>query len=170
MEKASMEKSGIQAEDAGRLIRQAREKAFILYEGKQTPHRSCGVCLAETFGVEWRAYQALRRGGVTGEGACGAIRAGEMILGELLGPTEPEGPVTPQMRDALVYYQQRWKEKQAVAGWKDTICNTLVAPFPDFKGPERAGFCTNMAADAAELIAESLLKVGYEFKIEPLKL
>lgn len=150
------------------LINEAREKAFILYEGRQTPHRSCGVCLAETFGVAWKPYQALRRGGVTGEGACGAIRAGEMILGELLGPAEPDGPVTPQMRDALIYYQQRWKERQAAAGWKDTICNTLVAPYADFKSPERAGFCTNMAADAAELVAETLVKCGFEFKIEPI--
>ncbi|MBI3735102.1 hypothetical protein HY256_01135, partial [Candidatus Sumerlaeota bacterium] len=110
------------------LIRQAREKAHILYEGKVTPHRSCGVCLAETFGVPWRAYKALRRGGITGEGACGAIRAGEMILGEILGPANPEDPVSETLKEAIKFYQAKWKQKQAAAGWSDTICNTLVAP------------------------------------------
>ncbi len=151
------------------LIKRAREKAHILYEGKLTPHRSCGVCLAETFGVPWRAYQSLRRGGITGEGACGAIRAGEMILGELLGPQNPEDPVGQTLKDAVIYYQSKWKEKQSAAGWRDTICNTLVAPFPDFKSEARVGFCTNMAADTAELVAETLIRFGHPFKIEAFK-
>lgn len=58
------------------MIAAAREKAYILYEGKQVPHRSCGIALAETFDLPTRPYQALRRGGITGCGACGAIRAG----------------------------------------------------------------------------------------------
>ena len=67
------------------LIAAARRKAHILYEGVLTPHRSCGIALAETFGLPSRPYQALRRGGITGEGDCGSIRAGELVLGELLG-------------------------------------------------------------------------------------
>lgn len=149
------------------LIQRARAKAHLLYEGKVTPHRSCGVCLAETFGVPWSAYQALRRGGITGEGTCGAIRAGEMILGELLGPDRPEDPVSEELKDAIRFYQSRWKERQAAAGWTDTICNTLTAPFGDFKSPARAGFCTSMAADAAELVAETLVRIGKPFEIEP---
>ena len=64
-----------------KLIEAARRKVFILYEGKRTPHRSCGICLAETFNLPTQPYQALRRGGITGEGQCGAIKAGELILG-----------------------------------------------------------------------------------------
>ena len=33
------------------LVAAARRKAFILYEGRQVPHRSCGIALAETFNV-----------------------------------------------------------------------------------------------------------------------
>ena len=151
------------------LIAQARKKAEILYEGKITPHRSCGVCLAETFGLEWRPYQALRRGGVTGEGVCGAIRAGEMILGDLLGPDRPEGDTTEAMKAAILFYQKRWKEIQGESGWGDTICNTLTSPFADFQSTERKDFCTNMAVVAAELVAETLVRVDYSFEIEPFK-
>ena len=62
-------------------ITAAREKAFVLYEGVQVPHRSCGIAIAETFNLPTRPYQALRRGGITGKGPCGAIRAGEHVLG-----------------------------------------------------------------------------------------
>ena len=59
----------------------ARQKAFTLYEGKTVPHRSCGIALAETFGLGTAPYQALRKGGITGAGECGAIKAGELVLG-----------------------------------------------------------------------------------------
>jgi hypothetical protein len=68
--------------DEAAYVSAARDKAFVLYEGVRTPHRSCGIALAETFGLATPAYQALRRGGITGKGACGAIRAGEQVLGE----------------------------------------------------------------------------------------
>src|ERR1700689_4091414 len=83
----------------------ARAKAFVPYEGVRTPHRSCGIALAETFGLPTRAYQSLRRGGITGKGACGAIRAGEQVLGELLGDPDPTGQVTPELRAAVAWYQ-----------------------------------------------------------------
>lgn len=148
-------------------VRRARDKAHILYEGKVTPHRSCGVCLAETFGLAWSPYQALRRGGITGEGTCGAIRAGEMVLGELLGPSEPTGPVDEAFREALRFYQSRWKEIQASQGWSDTVCNTLTRPLGEFQGEARAGFCTSMAADAAGIVAETLVRLGKPFEIVP---
>lgn len=151
------------------LIQRARAKAHVLYEGKQTPHRSCGVCLAETFGLPWRAYHALRRGGITGEGACGAIRAGEMILGDLLGPEGPADPASESMKEAIRFYQAEWKKRQHEAGWTDTICNTLVGGFSDFQSAGRVGFCTSMAADAAELVAEALVRSGYEFEITPIE-
>ncbi len=148
------------------LIDAARRKAHLLYEGKVTPHRSCGVCLAETFGLEWRPYQALRRGGITGEGSCGAIRAGEMILGDLLGPEGSTDAVTPQLAEAIRYYQARWKEIQNSEGWSDTICNTLTSRFPDFTGPDRADFCTSLAETAAGLVAETLVRAQFAFTIE----
>src|SRR5438874_9986805 len=86
----------------------ARDKAFVLYEGVQTPHRSCGIAIAETFALPTRPYQALRRGGITGKGACGAIRAGEHVLGELLGDPDPAGGVTPELREAITWFQDAW--------------------------------------------------------------
>ena len=38
-----------------------RSKAFVLYEGTKTPHRSCGIALAEAFGRRPTSYQSLRR-------------------------------------------------------------------------------------------------------------
>src|SRR5688572_261331 len=46
-------------------IAAARDKAFVLYEGVRTPHRSCGIALAETFGLPTPAHQALRRAAIT---------------------------------------------------------------------------------------------------------
>src|SRR5512146_3305974 len=86
----------------------ARDKAFILYEGVRTPHRSCGIAIAETFNLPTRPYQSLRRGGITGKGACGAIRAGEHVLGELLGDPDPVGAVTPELRAAIAWFQDAW--------------------------------------------------------------
>ena len=57
----------------------ARRTAFVLYEGVETPHRSCGIALAETFSLDTRPYQAFRKGGITGEGPCGSIQAGLII-------------------------------------------------------------------------------------------
>ena len=51
----------------------------------EVPHRSCGIALAETFNLATTPYQCLRNGGITGKGECGAIKAGELILGEYLG-------------------------------------------------------------------------------------
>lgn len=150
------------------LVAAAREKARILYEGKLVPHRSCGICLAETFGLPWRSYEALRRGGLTGEGSCGAIRAGELALGEILGPERPEDPAPEPLKAAIRFYQASWNEKQAREGWGDTICNNLTAPLGDFMGAPRAAFCTSLAAEAAERVAEALARVGHPFTIEPI--
>src|SRR6478735_5555659 len=86
-------------------ITAARDKAYVLYEGVKTPHRSCGIAIAETFDLPSRPYQALRRGGITGKGACGAIRAGEQVLGELLGDPDPGGAVTAELRAAISWFQ-----------------------------------------------------------------
>src|SRR5438552_13895916 len=106
-------------------IAAARDKAFVLYEGVRTPHRSCGIALAETFGVPTPAYQALRRGGITGAGACGAIRAGEQVLGELLGDPDPTGGVAPELRAAITWYQHVWRAR-LVPDEPDIVCDHLV--------------------------------------------
>ncbi len=139
----------------------ARDKAFVLYEGVRTPHRSCGIALAETFGLPTPAYQALRRGGITGAGACGAIRAGEQVLGELLGDPSPTGGVTPALRAAVSWYQEAW-QRRLMPDQPDIVCNNLVRPLGDFAGTARKAFCTNLAADVAALTAEALCRFAPE--------
>ncbi len=140
------------------LIAAARRKAHILYEGVLTPHRSCGIALAETFGLPSRPYQALRRGGITGEGNCGSIRAGELVLGELLGDPDPTGQVTDRLRAAMEWYQAAWKQRIDRGGVPDIVCNNLVRRFDDFRGPARAAFCTSLAEQVAALVAEALIR------------
>ena len=141
-------------------VETARAKAFVLYEGVRTPHRSCGIALAETFGLPTPAYQALRRGGITGKGACGAIRAGEQVLGELVGDPSPTGAVTPALRDAVTWYQDAWQARlfPDSGGQPDITCDKLVRPHGEFLGPARKAFCTNLAADVAALTAEALCR------------
>ena len=146
------------------FIARAREKTFVLYEGKEVPHRSCGIALAETFGRATPAYQALRRGGITGCGRCGAVRAGEQVLGEILGDPDPTGAVTDALRAAVTWYQSEVTERIAnqVHGGAtpDLICNDLTRPLGggNFQGPERARFCTDLAAQVAEITAEALVR------------
>jgi hypothetical protein len=139
-------------------VDEARRVAFILYEGKQVPHRSCGIALAETFGLPTRPYQALRRGGITGEGACGAIRAGEHVLGELLGDPDPAGMVTPTLRTAITWYQDQARMRIDRGPSPDIICNNLTRPHGDFMGERRKAFCTELAAEVAAITAEALLR------------
>jgi hypothetical protein len=128
-----------------------------LYEGVRTPHRSCGIAIAETFNLPTRPYQALRRGGITGKGPCGAIRAGEHVLGELLGDPDPVGAVTPELRDAITWFQDAWLARLRNNN-PDIVCDHLVRPHGDFAGPARKAFCTNIAADVAALTAEALCR------------
>lgn len=158
-------------------VGQAREKALILYEGIRVPHYSCGICIAATFELPTRPFQALRKGGVTGEGECGAIVAGRLALGYFLGDPNPTGPLRPELLEAMVHYERRWKERtepgQALArGEKaDIICNTLVGYLvEDFWGEERMRHCTRLAAEVAACVAETLEKYGVAFEIQPVDL
>jgi hypothetical protein len=147
-------------------IEQARETAFVLYEGVETPHRSCGIALAETFGLETAPYQAFRRGGITGEGPCGAIAAGMTVLGQLLGDPDPTGPVTDALRSAAADYQRRWREELfGGAERPDIVCNHLTAPHGDFMGDSRRTFCTNLVSTVAALVAEVALRHGAEISV-----
>lgn len=152
------------------LVAAAREKAFILYEGVRVPHRSCGIALAETFGLPTRSYQALRRGGITGCGACGAIRAGEQVLGELLGDPSPSGAVTDALRNAMTWYQTQARARIDRGASPDIVCNNLTGQFGDFHGPARMRFCTALAAEVAALTAEALLRFappGFTLEVAP---
>ncbi len=163
-------------EQEQRLVEAARRKAFVLYEGNQVPHRSCGICLAETFNLPTSPYQALRRGGITGEGECGAIKAGELILGQYFGDPEPTGAVTPKLREALRYYREQWQQRANLGpgssrradGSPDIVCNHLTAPHGEFTGESRQRFCTGLASTVAEIVAETLVKFGAEFTVKTL--
>jgi hypothetical protein len=141
-----------------RYVADARARAHVLYEGVRVRHRSCGIAIAETFALPTPAYQALRRGGITGAGTCGALRAGEQALGELLGDPDPAGAVTPALRAAITWYQAAAAARVDCGGAPDTVCNNLVRPLGEFTGPRRVAFCTSLAAQVAELTAEALCR------------
>ncbi len=145
-----------------RLIRAARRKAQILYAGVHTGHRSCGIALAETFGLPTAPYQALRRGGITGCGECGVRVGARMVLGQILGDPDPTGPVTDVLRAAMSDLEARYGDRvpRGAAPGHSWVCNTLVAPLAPFQGPARHDHCTAMATEAAALIAEVLVRHG----------
>ena len=147
------------------LVNAATERANWLYDGVDVRHRSCGIALAETFGRATPAYQALRRGGITGCGECGAIKAGELILGELLGDPDPTAPVTSALRDAAIRYRELWQQRVELGGAADNRCNTITSQFEDFRGPERHAFCTKIAASVAGCVAETLHEANVEWTL-----
>jgi hypothetical protein len=151
------------------IVAALREKARVLYEGKVTAHRSCGIALAEAFGTGTRPYQALRRGGLTGEGQCGAIVAGQLLLGELLGDPDPKGPPRPALRDAMATYRAEVARRVNTGGASSQICNDLVSRFPIFVSDERAAFCTDLVATVAEIVAEIALVHGAVLQPTPIE-
>ncbi len=133
-----------------------RSEALRLYEGEQTPHRSCGIALAEAFGRPTAAYQSLRRGGITGQGTCGAIVAGQLLLGEFLGDPDPTGTVTPALRAAMTRYLARVEAELDRGSSPTLICNDMTAPHGEFMGPARHRFCTAVVGQVAQLVDEAL--------------
>jgi Putative redox-active protein (C_GCAxxG_C_C) len=133
-----------------------RSKALLLYAGEQTPHRSCGIALAETFNRPTAAYQSLRRGGITGQGTCGAVVAGQLLLGELLGDPDPTGKVTPQLREAMTRYLARVDDELDRGTSPTLICNDMTAPHGEFLGADRHRFCTRVVGQVAQLVDEIL--------------
>ena len=153
------------------LVAEAVRKAHILYEGRQVSHRSCGIALAETFGLPPAPYQALRKGGITGAGECGAIKAGELVLGEILGDPDPAGQVTDKLRLAAVHYRRLWDERVDRGAGGNTgsiICNDLTSPFDDFMGEQRKQFCTSIASTVAGAVAEILVRLDVLKKVTPI--
>jgi hypothetical protein len=158
--------------DKGRyeeLVLWAERRARDLYAGERVKHRSCGIAMAETFGRPHQAYQALRRGGLTGCGFCGSIKAGELILGEVFGDPDPAGPTTETLRRAIVRYRQLLEDaEQAPRDVLASTCNELTARFGEFRSPERHQFCTGIASLAARCLAQAILDCGGT--IEPYEL
>lgn len=155
----STEISTLRLED---IVHNAEQGAWDLYAGTLTPHRSCGISLAELYGRETRPYQALRRGGITGEGQCGAIKAGELILGEIFGDPSPTGPVTDELREALIRYRELWQERVDKGQTTSIICNDLTGQFEEFRSPERHLFCTHIASRVGGCIAQVLAEKGID--------
>lgn len=147
-----------------------RSKALILYAGELTPHRSCGIALAETFDRPTAPYQSLRRGGITGQGTCGAVVAGQLLLGEILGDPDPCGPVTPALRAAMQQYHARVAAELERGASPDLVCNNLTAPHGDFSGPARHHFCTALVGQVAGIVDELLRAHGHEHRATPLRL
>lgn len=143
-----------------------RDKARVLYEGKQVAHRSCGIAIAETFAVPTRAYHALRGGGISGHGPCGAIHAGRLVLGERLGDPDPAGPVTPALRAAIEHYDAEIARR--MPGAEYASCKALTGRFPVFQSEERLQSCTSIAALVAEVLAETLARFGAPLPDAPL--
>lgn len=139
-----------------------RSKALLLYEGERTPHRSCGIALAEAFGRPTAAYQSLRRGGITGQGTCGAVVAGQLLLGEFLGDPDPTGSVTPALRTAMTRYLARVEDELDRGASPTLICNDMTAPHGDFMGPDRHRFCTAVVAQVAQLVDDILREHGVD--------
>lgn len=168
--------SGLEAESRAlddreqQLVEAARKKAFLLYEGRAVGHRSCGIALAETFNLRTPPYQSLRRGGITGEGYCGSIRAGEMVLGELLGDPDPAGVVTDELSRAINWYQRQIPLRIDPIQSPDYVCNNLTRQHGEFSGEARKSFCTELTAEVAALAAEALLRFSdLELSIEPVE-
>ncbi len=157
-------------DDQDALIEAARKKCHTLYAGVETPHRSCGIALAETFNLPTPPYQSLRRGGLTGCGECGAIMAGRLLLGQIFGDPDPTGSVTPVLKAAIDDYEAVWPQRvdRRDAPGVSIVCNTLTGQFERFKSPERAGFCTSLAAEVAAACAEVILRHGGVLEITPI--
>ncbi len=149
--------------DIDQLVEWARGRAELLYDGVEVAHRSCGIALAQTFGRPTAPYQSLRRGGITGAGQCGAIKAGELILGEIFGDPNPTGSVTPALEASILRYNELWQERVDTGDADSIICNDLTGQFADFRGADRHAFCTRLASDVAWCVARVILEQGGRF-------
>ena len=119
------------------VVAAAAQTAEALYAGQQVAHRSCGVAVAQTFGCNAKPYAVLRRGGLTGEQTCGAVRAGEMVLSEMLAPEDPAGALPPELTAAIAHFRELCHTRLASGLSGVFVCNELVADFGDFQQPER---------------------------------
>ncbi len=149
------------------MVQAVRERARVLFEGKQAAQRSCGIALAEAFGLPTRSYQALRRGFITGAGPCGAVTAGQLILGEYLGYADPAAPVSLQLKEASERYQREVFKRLDRGGSATLTCNDLTRRFSLLQEEELAAFCAGVVATVAEVVAEVLIAGGVTLDATP---
>jgi hypothetical protein len=147
------------------LPSRAREVASILCEGRATPHRSCGVAIAETFHRNPLPYAGLRKGGITGRGECGAIKAGDLVLVEILGPADPLAALTDTLRASVTFFRDLCAERLALARGSYLSCDEMVGRLGEFGGPARKEYCTRLAGVVAEALAETILRFGGSLEI-----
>jgi hypothetical protein len=126
--------------------------------------------LAEAFDRPTSPYQSLRRGGITGHGQCGAVVAGQLILGELLGDPDPTGKVTPALATSMQAYVERIERELDRGESPDLVCNNLTAQHGDFRGPARHAFCTSLVGQVAQLVDELLREQGLEHQATQVEL
>ncbi len=141
--------------DEERLVDRIATLAFQLYDGELFQHRSCGIAMAEAFGRPTPAYQALRRGGLSGRGPCGVVLGARLILGELLGSPDPAAPTTEVLRAAMEDFDARLPETL-----RHATCAELTEPLGVFTGPKRHRACATLTRDVARLLAEVLVRHG----------
>ena len=139
-------------------ISHSKAQATVLYKGEVVKHHSCGASIAVTFGRPAVPYQSLRRGGITGKRFCGSLRAGEMILGELLGDDSPTGKVTPPLKAAMIWYQEQIAKRFEASPQNDYVCNHLTAELGEFLGNRRKAYCTELTGKVAALTTEALIR------------
>jgi hypothetical protein len=151
------------------LVAAVREKARVLYEGKEAPHRSCGMAIAETFDRATAPYHALRRGGITGTGHCGAVLAGQLVLGELFGYPDSTAPTSITLREAVVRFQREVAQRLPRGPRGSIVCNDLVSQFGEFHSEQRSLFCTVITATVAEIVAEIVLDLGGTLEVTPIR-
>lgn len=147
------------------IVEAARRVAECLYRGERVEHRSCGVAVAETFGLNPMPYLVLRRGGLTGEQDCGAVRAGEMALAELIANGQYLGQTPEPLQAAIHDYRAVVRERIGRRPDESLICNSLLEPFGDMASPARWSHCTSLAAEVAALVAEIALRYGADVRV-----
>ncbi len=128
-----------------------------VYEGKEVPHHSCGIAIAVTFGLEPASYQSLRKGGITGKGECGAIKAGEMVLGEYLGDPNPTGAVTDALKEGMAEYRKMLAQ-EGLEPLSNIVCDHLVRDYDDFWGDGRKAFCADLVEKVSGMVQRILEK------------
>jgi hypothetical protein len=107
---------------------------------------------------------------VTGEGTCGAVVAGQLLLGELLGDPDPRGKLTPELARAMRTYLRRVREELDRGSSPSLVCNDMTAPHGEFTGPQRHRFCTGIVAQVAQLVDEVSREHGIEHRATPVEL
>jgi hypothetical protein len=139
------------------LVERLSARARDLYSGQHLVARTSGVAIAETFGRRVSPYHGLARGGIAGEGECGAIVAGRLVIAEFLAGPDPKGILEGDLGVALRRYQHDIEHRIQGRGSPDYICSSLVAPYDGYDDPARVPFCTAVVAEVARIVAAILL-------------